>query len=158
MDRKKFALIKYDHGQSVGLSATRWICLAVIPVTVVLTIAVFPPVLFLGIFGLILVFRQPKQICIGPRYVICGKKILYYANVQRVILENERLILKSSTGGLLVVELEKFQSNARKPEKIALHKEQRFNKVVQKIVKHVRRAAPHAELKGVGKDLLSTGS
>jgi hypothetical protein len=157
MDLKKFSLIKYDHGQRVGLSAARWLGLTVILVTVVLTIAVFPPVLFLGIFGLILVFRQPKQIFIGPRYLICGKNILYYANVQRLILETDRLILKTSTGGLLVVELEKFQSNARKPEKIALHKENRFNKVAQKIVKHVRRAAPHAELKGVEK-LPATGT
>jgi hypothetical protein len=159
MDRKKFALIKYDHGEPMSLSGARWAWLALILVTAVGALFVFPPLSFILGIAAFVVFRQPKRLYVGPRYLICGRKILYYANIQKVSMETGqgRLVLKSSTGKVLVLEQDRFQTGARKPDKIAANKAARFQKVAQKIVKHVRRAAPHAVLTGVG-DLPATGT
>lgn len=157
MDRNKFALIKYDHGEPVSLSGARWMWLAFVLVAAVGALFVFFPLcLILGIVAVV-IFHQPKRLYLGPRYLICGRKILYYANIERVTLEPGQLILKSSTGRLLVLEQDRFQTNARKPGKIAANKAARLEKVAQKIVKHVRRAAPHAQLTGVG-NLPATGT
>jgi hypothetical protein len=160
MDRKKFALIKYDHGEPVSLSGARWAVLALILVAAAGALFVVPPLSFiLAVVAFIVAFGQTRRLYVGPRYLICGGKILYYANIQRVSLEagGERLVLSSSTGRVLVLEQDRFQTNARKPDKVVANKAARFQKVAQKIVKHVRRAAPHAELKGVG-NLLATGT
>lgn len=162
MDRKKFALIKYDHGEPEGLSSARWFCLVVVVVFALGLLVVFPPLfplsLMLGIVA-VMIARPPKKLCVGTRYIICGKKILYYANIQRVTLEaaQGRLILKSSTGQVLVLEQENFHTSARKPHKIVANKEARFHKVARKIIERVRRAAPDAELSGI-KDLPATGT
>ncbi|HSP78201.1 MAG TPA: hypothetical protein VLQ93_06710 [Myxococcaceae bacterium] len=160
MDRKKFAVIKYDHGERMSLGVARRVWLAVLGVLAVgLLFVFFPLSLVLGLVALVLVIAPPsRQLCLGPRYLICGTKILYYANIQRLALEAERgrLVLESSTGQFLVLEQDRFQTNARKPDKIAANKAARFKKVAQKLVRHVRHASPDAELTGVGK-LPATG-
>ena len=155
MDRKKFALIKYDHGERVGLGAVRWLCLLGVVVFVLWLLISIPPMfpmtLILGLVGVLMITRQPKQLCLGPRYIICGRKILYYANIKSVTLKADEglLVLQSSTGQTLVLDQDKFQSNARKSDKIAANKEARFNKVALKIVDRVQRASPNAQLKGI---------
>ncbi|KFA87351.1 hypothetical protein [Archangium violaceum] len=159
MDRKKFALIKYDHGEPTSLSGARWMWIVlVLAAAVGAFFVVFPAGLVLMIVAWIIA-QQPKRLYVGPRYLICGRKIVYYANIQKVSMEDSgrRLVLKSSTGKVLVIEQDRFQTGARKPEKILANKAARFEKVAQKIVKHVRRAAPQAVLTGV-KDLPATGT
>jgi hypothetical protein len=153
MDRKKFALIKYDHEGRSSPSAARWIWFAIILVLVAGLMFFF--LFFLSIFLVpiaVAILRQPKQLCLGPRYLICGSKILYYANIQRVTMDpgQGRLMLKSSTGQILVLERDRFRTSARKPDKILANKTARFEKVAQKIVRHVRDASPGAVLTGVG--------
>ena len=156
MDRKKFALIKYDHDGPSGPSTARWIGFAILLVpTAGLLILYFPYSLFAG-FVLVPItlalLRPPKQLCLGPRYLICGSKILYYANIQKVALDPTEgvLVLTSSTGRTLELERYRFQTGARKPGKIEANKAARFEKVVEKIVRRVREASPGAVLKGVG--------
>jgi hypothetical protein len=159
MDRKRFAVIKYDHGERVGLSDTRKLWLVIfILLALGLVFIFFPLSLILGLAAAV-VAHQPKQLCVGPRYVICGNKILYYANIEKVTLERGegRLTLLSSTGQVLELEQDRFQTNARKPDKIAAHKAARFNKVALKIVDRVRSAAPHAQLTGT-RGLRATGT
>jgi hypothetical protein len=162
MDRKKFAVIKYDHGERVGLSTARKFWLAVIGVLALGLLVAFPhffPLLLPLGLAAVMIAQPPKELYVGPRYIICGNKILYYANIQKVILEHDvgQLTLESSTGQVLMLDQYRFQSNARKLDKIAAHKEARFNKVARKIVDRVQRASPDAELKGVLK-LLATGT
>ena len=153
MDRKKFALIKYDHDGQSSPSTARWIWFAIL-----LAVAAGAIIFFSFFFSLILVpialaiLRQPKQLCLGPRYLICGSKILYYANIQNVTMEPGEglLVLKSSTGQVLELERDRFHTKARKPHKIEANKTARFEKVAQKIVRHVREASPGAVLTGVG--------
>ena len=135
MDRKRFALIKYDHGERESLSSTRQLWIASLLVVITLT----------------LIIHRPRQLCIGPRYIICGRKILYYANIRSVTLKVDQglLVLQSSTGQTLVLDQDKFQTNARKLEKIVANKEARFLKVARKILDRVQRASPDAELKGI---------
>jgi hypothetical protein len=160
MNLKKFALIKYDHGEPVGLSGARWAGLALILGAAVGAVFVFFPLVIALGFAAVVVARPPRRLYVGPRYLICGRKILYYANVQKVVMEADRgqLVLKSSTGRVFVLEQDRFQTGARKPDKIAANKAARFQKVAQKIVRNVRRAAPHAVLTGVTDDLLATGT
>jgi hypothetical protein len=154
MDRKKFALIKYDHGEPSSPSTARWLGFAII------LILVAGLVFFYFFFWSIVLVPvalallwQPKRLYLGPRYLICGSKILYYANIQRVTMEPDegRLMLKSSTGQVLVLERDRFQTKARKPHKILANQTARFEKVAQKIVSRVRDASPGAVLTGVGK-------
>ncbi len=151
MDRKKFAVIKYDHGERVGLSTARKLCFVVFVVLALGSVFIFfPASIFLGVAAAFAA-KQPKEIYVGPRYLICGNKVLYYANIQKVILERDvgQLTLESSTGQVLMLDQYRFQSNARKLDKIAAHKEARFNKVALKIVDRVQRASPNAQLKGI---------
>ncbi|HEX5749431.1 MAG TPA: hypothetical protein VFZ09_24595 [Archangium sp.] len=159
MDLEKFALIKYDHGEPVGLSGARWGALALILGAAVGALFVFFPLVIVLGFAAVVAARPPRRLYVGPRYLICGRKILYYANVQKVSMEagGGRLLLKSSTGKVLVLEQDRFQTGARKPDKIAANKAARFQKVARKIVKHVRRAAPHAVLTGL-EELPATGT
>ncbi len=153
MDRKKFALIKYDHEGQSSPSTARWIWFAII-LGLVAGLIFF----FLFFWSIVLVpialaiLRQPKRLCLGPRYLICGSKILYYANIQTITMEpgEGQLVLKSSTGLVLVLERDRFHTKARKPHKIEANKTARFEKVAQKIVRHVREASPSAVLTGVG--------
>ncbi|WNG61673.1 hypothetical protein F0U59_48375 [Archangium gephyra] len=159
MDRKKFALIKYDHGEPTSLSGGRWMWIVLVLAAAIGAMFVFFPVGFVLVIVALMIAQQPKRLYVGPRYLICGRKIVYYANIQKVSMEDSgrRLVLKSSTGKVLVIEQDRFQTGARKPDKIAANKAARFEKVAQKIVKHVRRAAPQAVLTGV-KDLPATGT
>ena len=121
MDRKRFAVIKYDHGERVGLSDTRKLLLVVFVILALGLVFIFFPLSIVLGLAAVVVAHQPKQLCVGPRYVICGNKILYYANIEKVTLEpgEGRLTLLSSTGQVLEVEQDRFQTNARKPDKIA---------------------------------------
>ncbi|HYO69798.1 MAG TPA: hypothetical protein VEU33_27350, partial [Archangium sp.] len=150
---------KYDHGEPVRLSGARRAWLALVAAVAVGSLFVFPLLSVILLIVIFVVIHQPMRLYVGPRYLICGKKILYYANIQKVSMEagEGRLILKSSTGRVLVIEQDRFQTGARKPDKIVANKEARFQKVAQKIVRHVRRAAPHAVLTGVG-NLPATGT
>lgn len=158
MDRKKFAVIQYDHGEQEGMSRTRriWFAAALLLAFVLLFVAL-PLGIILGIAAL-LSLRASRHLFLGPRYLICGQRILYYANIERVAVDaiGGRIILQSSAGQDLILEQEKFQTKARKPGKIAANKAARFKKVAQKIATHVRRASPNAQLAGV-EDLPAMG-
>ncbi|WNG18364.1 hypothetical protein [Cystobacter fuscus] len=70
MDRKKFAMIKYDHSVPMSLSGAPWIWLLLVVAVAVGALFVFIPLRFiLGIVALVLI-RQPKRLYVGPRYLI----------------------------------------------------------------------------------------
>jgi hypothetical protein len=90
-----------------------------------------------------------RYLQIGPRYLLCGDTILYYGNVQRMVLakaEGRLTLYGAGKGKPLVIERSKFPTNARKPDKIAKNKDTKFENVSARIVGHVLQAAPGTRL------------
>jgi hypothetical protein len=88
---------------------------------------------------------------LGPRYLLCGQTIVYYANVKRLTLSRGTgtLRVQSNNGQSFVLERDKFPTNARKADKIQKNKAAKFDKVADKIIDKVRKATTSADLIGV---------
>lgn len=43
-----------------------------------------PLAIFLGVVGLVALFAGASKLLVGPRYLLCGNEIVYFANVDRV--------------------------------------------------------------------------
>lgn len=149
MAQPQLASFKYGHDDEAPLEPGRrtafLVTLAIAPLVAVLA---FPVGLLALIVPLVVYVSRPKKLYVGPRYLICGRQIVYYANVVSLTLEGDELRVLYP-GGAFVLERERFPTNARKPEKIAHNKDQKFSKVAQKIIAKVQAAAPDAELKGI---------
>ncbi len=148
----QFAAWKYQHPGKGGVSAKRWKWVVGTAIVAgIATLAFFPAGLFVGIVPLLVYFSAPKQIALGPRYLICGSQIVYYGNVASLSLDRAagRLTLVSANAKSFVIEQEKFPTNARKSHKVAANKATKFAKVAEKIIEKVRQASPSAELSGV---------
>ena len=113
-----------------------------------LTYQHFPVPFFLLIAALLAALLTQKRLLLGARYLICGNRIVYFANIQRVDRDDPggRLTLSSPSGEFFCLERSKFPTNARKPEKIRRNREAKFAKVAERIVLNVRAANPTAEI------------
>lgn len=85
-----------------------------------------------------------KPLLIASRYLILGERIIYFRNVSRAVLDNDKqtLTLSSNTGKSVIIAAEKFPTNARKPDKIRINKGDKFRKVSDKIMARVRALSP----------------
>lgn len=92
--------------------------------------------------------RPVKRISVGPRYLICGTRIVYFANVTAANVDapSGRLRLALAAGPEFQLEQRKFPTKARKQHKIALNTAAKFQKVTDRILAGVRRAAPQAPI------------
>ena len=145
MDQPQLAVFKYKHGGRASFSGKRKVFfLASLIIALIVAIVAFPAGLLAGIVPLIAYFGRAKTLCVGPRYLICGDEIVYYANVTQIELSEAAgsLSLQTASGKSLLIERGKFPTNARKANKIAANQAAKFNKVSAKIVDKVRRAAP----------------
>lgn len=87
----------------------------------------------------------PKRtIKLNSRYLICGKTIIYYKNITKIILNKNLGLLLLYSGDNLVFKLEKelFPTNARKPDKIINNKNKKFEKVSDKIINKIIKTSP----------------
>lgn len=145
MDQPQLAVFKYKHGGRASLSGKRKVFLvASLIVALALGILAFPGGLLAGIVPLAVYFGSARTLCVGPRYLICGDEIVYYANVTKMDLSEAAgsLRLQTASGKTVLIEREKFPTNARKAHKIEANRAAKFNKVSAKIVDKVRRASP----------------
>lgn len=92
--------------------------------------------------------RQQNKIIVSNRYLIAGAEIVYFANVSRLVREERRLLLTHLGGQVFVLEADRFPSNARKADKIARHQAEKFSRVADRLLAHVRIAAPGAVMSG----------
>ncbi len=149
MAQPQLASFKYSHDDEVPLEPGRRNAFIVtLAIALVVAVLGFPVGLLALIVPLIVYLSRPKKLYVGPRYLICGRQIVYYANVVSLTLEGNELRVQFP-GGAFVLERERFPTNARKPEKIAFNKDQKFSKVAKKIISKVQAAAPDAELIGI---------
>jgi hypothetical protein len=145
MDQPQLAEFKYKHGGRASFSGKRKAFLvASLILALVISILAFPAGLLACIVPLLVFFGGARTLCVGPRYLICGDEIVYYANVTQIKLSEAAgsLSLQTASGKTLLIERAKFPTNARKANKIAANQAAKFNKVSAKIVDKVRRAAP----------------
>ncbi len=145
MDQPQLAVFKYKHGGRASLSGKRKVFLvASLILALALSILAFPAGLLACIVPLLAYFGGARTLCVGPRYLICGDEIVYYANVTQVKLSEAAgsLSLQTASGKTLLIERAKFPTSARKANKIAANQAAKFNKVSAKIVDKVRRASP----------------
>jgi hypothetical protein len=152
MDAPDLPAWKYQHDGRGGLGPGRKkFCAVSAVLALVVAIALFPFGLAACLVPLIAWASAPKRLLVGPRYLICGGRIVYYGNVARLALDRKagRLTLTCGDGQTLVVEADKFPTNARKSHKVAANKAAKFAKVAERIVDKVRSASPAAEFHGV---------
>lgn len=144
-----FASFKYQHDGDRRISPARWRFIAVgVAVAAVAGFFSQGPALVLLVVPLIAWVAAPRLLQLGPRYLICGREILYYSNVSAAMLERKtgRLRLQCSGGESFLLEREKFPTGARKADKIARNKAAKFDKLASKLIEKVRRVAPSAQI------------
>lgn len=140
---------KYQH-DGPGIRRRWQLPLAVILFVACLPALREPPLLIpLVLTALILLFYRPRKLLIGPRYLISGGEIVYFANIQRVDRDDVAgfLTLTPATGAPLIINRDKFPTNARKADKIKRNRANKFAKVAERIIVHVRAANPTADIR-----------
>ena len=148
-----FSTFKYEHTGRVVRNPKRlrfvYACLGMALLAKIFFPDGVPALLFLSLLGW---FDTPRrQLLLGPRYLLCGENIVYYANVKQLTLTTAQgeLRLVSANGKSFVLERDKFPTSARKADKISRNKSEKFDKVSAKIIDKVRSAAVDVELRGV---------
>jgi hypothetical protein len=155
MTPTEFALFKYQHADAAVRSpARRWFTGISFGLALLLIVSriIEPPFSLLTLLVPLLAWATAsRQLLLGPRYLLCGQTIVYYANVKRLTLTrgSGTLRVQSSNGQNFVLERDKFPTNARKADKIKKNKAVKFDKVADKLIEKVRKAAPGASLTGV---------
>ncbi|MBK7001168.1 MAG: hypothetical protein IPH35_14715 [Rhodoferax sp.] len=158
-----FATFRYQHADRPALGVQRlWfirICLvlalALLAAEYLLTLVLLAPEYHITGIVLALVAAlawlsapRTRTLQLGPRYLLCGQQIIYYGNVKGVVLSRAKgaLRVQANNGQVLVLERDKFPTNARKADKIERNKADKFDKVAEKIIDKVRQTAPHAKV------------
>lgn len=152
MTPTEFATFKYQHADRAGLSTSRLRLVVIsLGLAALASLLAFPFGALLFIVPLGAWLSAPRQLLLGPRYLLCGKSIVYYANVKKLSLSKTKgsMRLQSANGQVFVLERDKFPTGARKTDKIAKNKAAKFDKVSSKIVEKVRKASGDVELSGV---------
>ncbi len=145
-----FAQFKYPHGGRPLIGPVRrGVMYGGAVLALLATVLAFPVGAALWLVPVVARLSAARYLQIGPRYLLCGDTILYYGNVQRMVLakaEGRLTLYGADKGKPLVIERSKFPTNARKPDKIAKNKDTKFEKVSARIVGHVLQAAPGTRL------------
>ena len=152
MDETRFATWKYNHPGTGYRTPGRLVGIAVAAVAAITGLAVFLPIgLFLAALALAIAFSTSKKILVGPRYAICGQSLVYYNNVVEMSLDEGAGILRlvSANQKPFVLERDKFPTGARKKDKIARNKAEKFAKVSRNLIGKVLHAAPHVRTSGI---------
>jgi hypothetical protein len=145
MAQTQLAVFKYKHGDRISLSGKRKVFFVVsLIIALALSKLLFPFGLVALIVPVLAYLGGGRTLAVGPRYFICGRQIIYYANVTKLKLSESEGVLKLQTanGNQFMIERERFPTNARKKDKVAANKAAKFNKVTARIIEKVRRAVP----------------
>ena len=148
----EYPAFKYQHPGSGKIGRFRLILALVLLLASPLAFLVFLPIgIVLAIVGLLVLLMRNKWLYLGPRYLLCGTDIVYYANVTKLVLSemNGTLNLHSANGKAFTLERGKFPTNARKPDKVKRNKEAKFAKVSAKIIEKVQKLSPAVECIGL---------
>ena len=147
MTHPLFASFNYQHPDRVRRSRARVVFTTACLVASFAAMAwVATPVGYMLLaVTLIYWFCAPRQLLLGPRYLLCGDTIVYFGNVKRMTLSPAlgKLRLECTNGKSFALERDKFSAPALSANKCAKYKAQKFDAVSTEIMKKVRAAAPH---------------
>lgn len=146
-----FAVFKYQHGTATALSPRRrQAIIATLVLAAIGSIVFFPFGLALFLVPAIIRVTVARQLLLGPRYLICGEAIVYYGNVDQVLVDRSsgKLTLVCAGNRRFAIERDKFPTNARKAHKIAANRHAKFDKVAEKLIDKVRHASPAVQVSG----------
>ncbi len=149
MDESRFAAWKYQHPGAGYRSRQRLLWAAALFIaSLFFASKLWPLAIVLFIASLITVLTSTRKILVGTRYLICGSEIVYFANVERVDRDDVAGILRltGNDGRSLLIDRDKFPTNARKAHKILNNKLAKFTKVAERIITHVQAANPAADI------------
>lgn len=152
MPPTEFSIFKYQHADPASLGPRRQLVVYLgLVLAVFVTVLKFPHGAWLFFLPLVAYLSAGRQLLLGPRYLLCGKTIVYYGNVKHLTLSPVpgTLRVQSANGHVFVLERDKFPTGARKAEKIAKNKAAKFDKVCAKIVEKVLSAGAEVELVGI---------
>ncbi len=141
--------IQYQHGGAVNIGRTRRRAFNLgLLMALAASVLAFPWGLGLWLLPLLIRSSAPRVLLIGPRYLICDKQIVYFATISRIELSQDSgvLALHCDERRALLIERNKFPTNARKPYKIAQNKAKKFDKLSDYIVETVGRLRPDAKI------------
>lgn len=150
MDEPRFATWKYAYqGPGIRNRLQPWLAAVAFIAGLFAWKILIPLAIFLFFVALIALLARSKKLMVGPRYLICGEHIVYFANVARLERNDTlgRLCLVSANGSRLDIERDKFPTNARKADKILRNKAAKFVKVANHLVERVRKASPTADIR-----------
>jgi hypothetical protein len=142
---------RYDHSGPRYRSRSRWVTIGVLLLlglgVFVLAPALFPLGMVIWGVALMVYGTAPKFLRLGPRYLLCGKQIVYHANVKRITFAKSegRLQLHGMNGEHFVLERDKFPTDARREPKISQKKAAKFETLSSKIIFNIQRAQPYVE-------------
>ncbi|MES2952536.1 MAG: hypothetical protein V4858_28745 [Pseudomonadota bacterium] len=152
MTPTEFAVFKYQHADGAVRSKLRMGVTGACLVAAVLALGLLAFVVcaVLVVAALVVWFSAPRELLLGPRYLLCGNTIVYFGNVKRMTLSpsHGKLRLECNNGKAFVLERDKFPTGARKAEKITKSKARKFDKVSSNIMEKVRAASANVVLIG----------
>lgn len=157
MDANKFIIWKYNHDGPGYRSPQRvWGALGLLLAGGIGFTVAAPLGALLCFAALAVFFSTQKALYVGPRYLICGNRILYYANVRRLTYHEARgqLILSLIDGKDFLLESSRCTTNARKADKIARNQAKKFGQMSQRIIRRVLHHFPAVETVGITRELL----
>ncbi len=140
LEPPKLATFKYQHDGPEHLSKKRKFSIIICLLASLLIMAVnFVFGILTLVLPVIIYLTRSRLLKLGPRYLLCGDRIIYYANVKEANLSEAEgtLTLITRRGEPFKIEREKFPTSARKPHKIAINKTAKFNKVSARIIEKV---------------------
>ena len=140
---------KYSHGDRLPLTQQHkrwaWWVLAIGVLLLITPIGIF----IIGAAGAYLLWggRNSAGLIISQRYFICGEKIWYYHNLQKIVLSADLcLTIYHQNGHKLIIKSTLFPSNARKDLKIKRHQGSKFGKAADKLISKAVIAKPELEV------------
>ncbi|MDR1163954.1 MAG: hypothetical protein LBM17_09005 [Candidatus Accumulibacter sp.] len=148
LNAPSLAVFDYNHGGRVALTVKRKYMFALaLFLALVFARLLFPFGLIALAIPAMVYLRGERTLRIGPRYLICGDRIVYYANVKNLSFseKDNSICLRTGLKTQLTIEEQRFRVKSRSPkEKVLQEKAQKFAEAVKLMTEGVHRFAPEA--------------
>lgn len=147
-----FSSFKYKHGERFDLSPRARFGLLALVAAAVFSLGTWPwlaaacAIAAVAVWGLDTA-SQPGLL-VGPRFLVCGKAIVYYRDLASVRTLPGGLVLQPRGQPALRIAADRFPTNARKAVKISINQGKKFDKARGKILQRVRSQAPWVPIDG----------
>lgn len=150
LSKTTFTHFSYEHTDGVARSRQRMAFVGASLALALVAMVVFgvPTGAALLAVPLIAWVAAPRQLLLGPRYLLCGNTIVYFGNVKRMTLSpaHGKLRLECTNGTAFVLERRRFPRGVRTLEQLTKPKATRFDQLSAKIIAKVRAASANVVL------------